>query len=100
MPYIKQRYRDVLDPAIGELANRMEEACPQLYGVSDLSGPLNYSITRLLLESLSPKRYDDFNRIIGILECVKQEVYRKAIVLYEEEKIKSEGDIDWSSSYG
>jgi hypothetical protein len=62
------------------------------------AGELNYAITQLLL-SQKPECYDDYNTLIGVLESVKLEFYRKAIVPYEEEKCRMNGEVfvtEWS----
>ena len=56
------------------------------------SGELNYLITKILLLQ-EPKTYEDFNRLIGVLEGVKFELYRRAIVPYENKKIEENGDV-------
>ena len=55
-------------------------------------GHLNYIITRLLLNT-EPVNYKDFNAIIGVLESVKLEFYRRKVSLYEDIKIKENGDV-------
>lgn len=79
MPYIKKECRPYI------------EKC--LFNLDGLtSGELNYTITRLLLKQ-KPKNYEDFNRLIGVLECVKQEFYRRAVAVYEDKKIEENGDV-------
>ena len=55
-------------------------------------GHMNYIITRLILET-NPKNYKEFNAIIGVLESVKMELYRRKIAPYEDIKIKENGDV-------
>lgn len=60
-------------------------------------GELNYLITILLGRYLhsygeNPK-YADYNEVIGVLECVKLELYRRAISKYEDEKRAANGDV-------
>lgn len=55
-------------------------------------GNLNYAITNLLLAT-QPKTYADFNALVGVLECVKLEFYRRAISVYEEKKKQENGDV-------
>lgn len=57
------------------------------------SGICNYIITRLLKDIIYPQSYHDYNEVIGILECVKQEFYRRAVAPYEDKKIEQNGDI-------
>ena len=60
-------------------------------------GELNYCITQLcgkylLIRDLEP-RYGDYNEVIGVLECAKQEFYRRVVVPYEEKRIEESGDV-------
>ena len=59
-------------------------------------GELNYAITSIVHEYVKDKgiSYSNLNETIGVLECVKQEFYRKIVVPYEEKKIKENGDIE------
>jgi hypothetical protein len=82
MPYISKEERKALD-------ERMEN-------IDFVSvGHLNYIITKLCQQFLekSDKRYSDYNDIIGVLECAKQEFYRRSVSVYEDKKIKENGDV-------
>lgn len=81
MPYITPIQRQRLDPLLQPLL-----ASPLV------PGDLNYLITRLLLHQ-RPSSYETFNALIGVLECVKQELYRRAVAPYEDIKIKENGDV-------
>ena len=82
MPYIKQSVREKID--YGE-------------NIATYPGELNYLITTLCLrymKNLSPSTsYNLYNEVIGVLECVKLEMYRRAVAPYEDEKIKENGDV-------
>ena len=56
---------------------------------------LNYLITKLCMEYLQykGKYYDSINEIVGVLECAKQEFYRRVAAPYEQQKIFDFGDI-------
>lgn len=57
-------------------------------------GEINYFITNLLLMWLgSQPSYADYNAAIGILECIKLELYRRAVAPYEDEKCAEHGDV-------
>jgi hypothetical protein len=80
MPYITKHQRDELDmthPAI------------------ETPGELNYFITTVCLSYLADKMtsYQTICEITGVLENVKLEFYRRVVVKYEEEKIKTNGDV-------
>jgi len=59
------------------------------------AGKLNYKITQVCRAHLQlfGTKYDTINEIIGVLECVKQEFYRRVASPYEDEKIKENGDV-------
>lgn len=86
MPYIKQKRRDAL--ADGDFPIT--------------SGELNYSITVDILSYINRLRelyklkeadYQIYNEVIGVLECVKQELYRREIISYENRKCKENSDV-------
>jgi len=89
MPYIAQSDRDLYDNIIDELTN-------SLFTVDDQKTPghLNYIITSLLLKVYGRNiRYYQHNEIIGMLECCKQEFYRRQTSPYEDICIKKNGDV-------
>ncbi len=80
MPYIIPEIRNGLDPQIN------------LLGTFTMMGDLNYAITKLCL-NCHPKGYTDYNALIGVLECVKLELYRRAVAPYEDTKKEENGDV-------
>lgn len=56
------------------------------------AGEINYTITRILL-STNPDSYEDYNKLMGILESIKFEFYRRRIAKYEDEKIAKNTDV-------
>ena len=91
MPYIKQEIREAINIPIIGLAD-------DIINVSDdkPAGTLNYTITKLIGEvygQIETLRYQDFNEIIGILECCKLEFYRKQCAPYEDIKLKENGSV-------
>ena len=83
MPYIRQSRRKSLDPDIDALVKKV-----------DTDGELNYIITTLLLKSrLSLLSYLDIERVMGLLECVKMEIYRRLAGPYEDSKSEESGDV-------
>jgi len=90
MPYIKKNDRNEYDPQILGLAEKIREMTRS----EGRAGHMNYTITRLILAVYGEKlRYADHNEVVGMLECAKQEFYRRATAPYEDEKITSEGDV-------
>lgn len=84
MPYIKGDDRVEIDEVIDELA----------FSIREGPGRLNYAITRLLLVLYHDRKtYSAYNEIVGVLECVKQEFYRRAVAPYEDQKAKENGDV-------
>ena len=57
-------------------------------------GELNHLITVSCIAYLNTKgkSYLVLNEIIGALECAKLEFYRRAVAVYEDKKIKENGD--------
>lgn len=79
MPYIPKIYRQqILDGNLPENA-----------------GELNYAITALINKYLLEfgESYSRYNEVIGVLECVKLELYRRVISKYEDKKMKENGDV-------
>lgn len=88
MPYIRKERREELDSLI--LALSAAIAPDQ----GRRAGELNYSMTTLLKRVFGPTpNYHDFNELIGVLESVKLEFYRRAVAPYEDKKIKESGDV-------
>lgn len=83
MPYIDKARRDELDD------DRIEDNYHPIN-----VGELNYAITQLVLDYLPPHpRYSDYNSVVGVLESAKLEFYRRAVSVYEDKKIKENGDV-------
>ena len=90
MPYIKKEDKvDVLEIAALALKGNKDG----LLFVS--AGEFNYIVTTLcnIYLKTHSESYYTLNEIMGILECAKQEFYRRAVVPYENDKIKENGDV-------
>lgn len=82
MPYIKKERRAFLQPGTYDYEGPVD------------AGELNYTITVLIQDYLgSKKSYAGFNEVVGVLESVKQEYYRRAVAPYEDKKIVENGDV-------
>ncbi len=95
MPYITQDKRDVLDPLIEELHRTIVEM-EMDDETTNTEGNLNYLITRLIMMVYGDRdgtRYGRINDAIGMLECVKQEYYRKVAAPYEDQKAFENGEV-------
>lgn len=79
MPYIKKEDRTRVDKT-----QKPENA-----------GELNYYITTVVQNYIKRKglRYQNINDILGALEGVKFELYRRVAESYEDEKIDENGDV-------
>lgn len=91
MPYIDKTSRLKI-----ELCGENINCITALADAIEFEGELNYVITRLCLECLKRRgeKYSNYNSIIGVLECAKQEFYRRQVAEYENQKITENGDID------
>jgi len=58
-------------------------------------GELNYVLTKIILAYLSKGEvnYAELAKIIGMLETMKLELYRRTVVPYENKKKKMHGDV-------
>jgi len=86
MPYIKHEQRVKLESLIQSFKDKM-------YMDPLSAGELNYIITQISLAFLQNVSYTELNEVVGILECVKQEFYRRVVAEYEDEKIQENGDV-------
>lgn len=86
MPYIENKDKNKfnLDRLIGDITNN---------GITP--GELNYLVTTLAITYISRKgtSYTHINDVLGALEGAKQEFYRRVAAPYEDQKIKSNGDV-------
>jgi hypothetical protein len=84
MPYIKQDEREIL------LGSTLDKLCS-----SELSeGQVNYIISIILKRQFFANRcYREANKLVGAVECAKQEFIRRYLNAMEDEKIIQNGDI-------
>lgn len=98
MPYIKQQDRETLDRSITSFINELIEI-EKGQEISTLKGMINYSFTKILKSVYAQEKgknslsYSNINDAIGILECVKLELYREIAVPYEDIKKRENGDV-------
>jgi hypothetical protein len=79
MPYIDPERRREID---------LEDSYPENIG------ELNYFLTNACLDFLDiDPTYEEYNQIIGVLEAVKLEFYRRMVAPYEEKKLEENGDV-------
>lgn len=90
MPYVPATERKELDQEIAALAEKIRKISKN----ETLAGNLNYSITSLLLAVYGKElRYHQHNEIVGLLECAKQEFYRRLTASYEDKKCAENGEV-------
>lgn len=91
MPYIEKERRAEYDKLI--VAFRVANATTPMS-----EGDLNYVLTTLALTWLravpeSDINYARLNTLLGVLDCVKLELYRRVITPYENRKAMMNGDV-------
>lgn len=91
MPYIPQDQRGDLDPHIDALLEALRRNPDAAAG--SYEGALNYTITRLVEGIMPELRYRHLARVTGVLENVKQELYRRVAAPYEDGMISRHGDV-------
>jgi hypothetical protein len=87
MPYIKPEKREKYAKVLNELVAILKSVPAE-----EVDGELNYVVTRIL-KDVYPLRYYHINKAMGVLECIKQEYYRRVAAPYEDTKIKESGDV-------
>jgi hypothetical protein len=87
MPYIKPEKREKYNKVLDELVSILKSVPTE-----EVDGELNYVVTKIL-KDLYPLRYYHINKAMGVLECIKQEYYRRVAAPYEDTKIKESGDV-------
>jgi len=104
MPYIDKEDREIVEfgselagmsglTRFIEMLERLRSRYPNRQGIAYHPGTLNYIITRLCDFWLGDANYEKYNQVIGVLECVKQELYRRQIAPYEDKKCEENGDV-------
>lgn len=78
MPYIDRETRD-----------KVHNSWPRTVG------ELNYTLHTVMAYYIDDKglNYQTINDCIGVLECMKLELYRRLAAPYEDRKIKENGDV-------
>lgn len=87
MPYIPQSDREKFVNIRLEVDTLFDET-------PATAGELNYLISYIVLSYISKQyNYERLNSAIGALEAAKLEFVRRVVNFYEDEKIKSNGDL-------
>lgn len=88
MPYISQEQRNHIDIEITELIRKIRQS-DEIWGQGSVDGILNYSITRIVGESLKPVdgwRYWILARAYAVFMAAGAEFYRRLLAPYENSK--------------
>lgn len=92
VPYITKKMRERYDPTLSKLIETFNEDDWE-------PGNLNYVISTLLKYCFNARTsYTTGNELMGVLDCVSKEFYRRELAPYEDKKIKENGDLkvlDW-----
>ncbi len=90
MPYIKDKTRDLLDPAIEKLARELSSST-----INDrIAGEITYVLYRLaVLVSNDKPSFARMNMLIGAFEVAKDEFKRRKLDVHEDRKIVENGDV-------
>lgn len=95
MPYIDPDKRDYIDQDCGLDTFRQTTAWMSV-------GELNYVITTLIRDWIlhqNEASYTHLNAAIGVLECAKQELYRRLAAPYEDRAKERNGDVYTVTNY-
>lgn len=91
MPYILPYRRGII-----KLCTSEDLSAPGHFrvGLPRTEGDLNYVMTTLIDNYISRIgcTYPTLNSLIGVLACMQQELYRRVVAPYEDEKIRINGD--------
>lgn len=85
MPYISELDREKFNPLIKQVVEKLRNAS---------CGEMNYVLSSIIWKVFDDNpSYTEGNELMGVLECVKHEFYRRKLAPYEDDKIKRNGDI-------
>jgi hypothetical protein len=113
MPYIEENKRELLNDSIHNMIMTLKTATfapvvghilPDSGDIKDyyklnneeflsVLGDINYVFSRVIMGVMGDVSYGKIAMATGVLENIKQELYRRAASGYEDKKILSNGDI-------
>jgi len=96
MPYINKKVRKDYDEQTLRWIRTafVSRAKSGVSNNSNFAGDMNWLISSILYEVFDANpSYRLGNDIMGLLECAKQEFYRRKLAPYEDLKIKENGDL-------
>jgi len=85
MPYITKEEKEIIDSGLENINQ----------SIMDNPGDLNYAIHQVVAEYIrqNHESYRTYNDIMGALEGVKLELYRRLVGEYEDRKMSAHGDV-------
>ncbi len=91
MPYITKEGREVLLPELESLITEFTGAD----SIQGNEGNFNFVVSTLINAMIEEHglSYANVNSLVGVLECIKLELYRRIAVPYEDLKIIQNGDV-------
>lgn len=96
MPYIDEDEREELNTCITYMVDSILSNIKHLDQPHDFSnslGRINYCFSRVIASLMEDISYKKIAMATGVLENIKQELYRRVAVPYENLKINQNGDI-------
>lgn len=96
MPYIKEEERLELNLAIEYMVKAIKDDKTSLnnpYNFANFLGRINYCFSRVIMGVMGSVSYSKIAMATGVLENIKQELYRRIAANYEDKKILENGDI-------
>lgn len=98
MPYIEKKNRSNYDSLINLIVKELKSEI-RVGNFGDIKelpvGDVNYIFSSILWKLFKEiPKYHTINDIVGVLECIKLEFYRRQAVDYEQKKIVENGDIE------
>ncbi|MGZ6005728.1 MAG: DUF6899 family protein [Candidatus Saccharimonadales bacterium] len=93
MPYLKSEQRPKLDPLIKALADEINKMSKEGGEVHSFAGLLDYSFTKLILQTLPEQRYWAYTLVEGMLNGLSKEFNRRIVGPFEETQKEQRGDI-------
>ncbi len=96
MPYINEEERVELDKVIELMITSINDNRSSLNNPNDFSnflGRINYCFSRVVMGVMKTVSYKNIAMATGVLENIKQELYRRVASVYEDKKILENKDI-------
>lgn len=96
MPYIDEEERAELDNCIINMVNCIKDSQVCFFDPTNFAnylGRINYCFSRVIAILIKDISYKKIAMATGVLENIKQELYRRLASRYEDQKILANGDI-------